>query len=110
MLFDVNTGQVLVEIEPIMYELSIQKLTTGRRKILSRNQTVLGEMTLSNEDSIEMKADAIIAYSWKYKSNWGSGRAMLKGLPTNILQPNSIAVENITWGIPYETEKNNMEK
>lgn len=110
-MFDISDGQVLVEMEPVMYELTITKLNTLRRKIISRNHSIiLGETTLRNDDDAEMKADSVITYSWKYISNWGPGRAMLKGLTTTIIPLNSSSVENITWGLPYEEERNGVEK
>lgn len=107
---DVSNGQVLVEKEPIMYELTLRKLITNRMKVNWRNTTVLGETTLRNDDPNEMKAEAVITYAWKYISSWGFGRAMLKGLTTTIFLLNSSSVENITWGLPFEEERNGIEK
>lgn len=107
---DVSPGQVLVEKEPVMYELTVRKLITNRMKVNWRNTTVLGETTLRNDDLNEMKADSVITYSWKYISSWGFGRAMLKGLTTTIFLSNSSSVENITWGLPFEEERSGIER
>lgn len=108
----ITGGQILVEVEPVLYELIIRKLQTSRQKIVTKKTTILGETILRNdlENTKEMKVDSVIPYTWKYYSNWGPGKAMLKGLPTTIHPSNSSETENITWGIPQEEQSDGIEK
>lgn len=107
---DVDSGQILVEIEPILYELTITRLTTAREKIINRTPLKLGDITLRNDLPNQMKVESVISYQWKYSSSWGQGRAMLKALPTTIYFHNNTNVEKIYWGISYESTITDMQK
>lgn len=108
---DVKKGRVLVEDEPVLYELTITKFWEKRKKAVVREPRKLGEVTLRNDDDQQMTAESVITYGWTYTSNWGPGKAMLKGRPTTIYfaNPNQ-SVENITWGLALEEEKDGVEK
>ena len=111
MVSDVASGQVLVELQPMFYELTVTSLTRTREKILNHRTIKLGEMMLHNDDTGEMKAESVITYQWKYESSWGQGRAMSKALETRIQFRNSTAIETISWGMPYtETRKDGIVK
>lgn len=106
---DVPRGRVLVEHEPVMYELTITKLTEKRKKVLRQERKILGEVTLRNDNDKQMKAESKISYKWNYESWWGQGKAMLKGRNTTIYFTNSSEVESIMWGMPHQEEKSSVE-
>lgn len=99
MIEDVAKGQVLVEIEPVMYELTVAKLTTAREKVISRKVLTLGEVTLRNDLLSPMKVESVITFQWQYNSSWGHIKAMLRGLNTTIFLPPPSENEKIQWGI-----------
>ena len=110
LIYDEPSGQVLVELQPLFYELTITNLTRSREKILNQKTLELGKTTLRNDENSEMKAESVIPFLWKYESNWGQGKAMSKGLETRIQFQNSTSIQTISWGLTYEEEKqsNNM--
>lgn len=93
-------GEVLVETEPTNYELTGLKFNHKRKKE-TQQRVQLGETVLKNDASSEaVKVDTVIAYEADYSVYWGQGKAMLKGLATQVRLPNSTIREEIKWGIP----------
>lgn len=104
---EVEDGEILVETEPIRYELAIQSFTL-RRKKSQQTTKALGETTLKNSGSSPMKVDAVIGYEEQYSLYWGQGKALLRGLPTTIRLPDGTIFENIQWGVPENEERKNL--
>lgn len=102
---DFTEVQLLVEIEPVSYELRNVKLRSSHTKITSRNTTVLGKLTLNGSSTDEIISSAI-SYSWKYFTSWGRGEAMLKGLSTRAYEWNSTFLEEFLWGLHGEQLRN----
>lgn len=103
-------GQILIEIEPIKYELTVTKLQESKKKV-SKKTVQLGEATLQNPGNISrMTVDTVVAYKWDYVSNWGQGKAMLKGLLTTINFDKPPFVEEIKWGISSTKSTDGLEK
>ncbi|XP_072155750.1 protein unzipped [Bemisia tabaci] len=91
-------GEILVEMEPVRYELTIGKFNQ-RRKQVSRQPRVLGTAQLTNElNEAPSKVDSVIGYDTDYSLYWGQIKGMLVGLPTNIILPNGTLLESINWG------------
>lgn len=89
-----------METEPVSYELTGLKFNHWRKKV-NRQPVILGETLLKNDASSEaVKVDTVIAYEAEYSVYWGQGKALLKGLPTQVRLPNSTIREDIKWGIP----------
>ncbi|XP_015595023.1 protein unzipped [Cephus cinctus] len=95
----VESGEILVEAEPISYELNEVKLNFGRKQLIKRSPQILGKTTLVNEDNVAMKVAGAIGYSYNYSVYWGQGHAILKGLNTTITLVNGTRFPNIAWGI-----------
>lgn len=92
-------GEILVETEPIRYELKAVKLNHARRRVEKRFPRVLGKATIRNTgESSGIMAEAF-AYSYNYSVYWGQGHAVLKGLNTSISLTNHTRLPNIVWGI-----------
>lgn len=107
---DVAKGEVLVEIEPVMYELTVSKLTTAREKVISRKVLKLGEVTLRNDLLSPMKVESVITFQWQYNSSWGQVKAMLRGLNTTIFLPTPSEDEKIQWGIQKAEIRNEIQR
>lgn len=118
-------GQVLVETEPQSYELSGLKFNRWRNKV-RRTPVVLAKGQLRNEASTpepdaEDEAslvDTVLTYVAEYSVYWGQGRAMLKGLPTAVVDKGDEdkgvgkdkGVETFKWGLPETGSKQEVRR
>lgn len=107
---DIEEGRVLVEMEPVLYELTITKLTTAREKVISRTVLKLGEVTLRNDLHSPMKVESVITFQWRYNSSWGTVKAMLRGLNTTIFLPDTSQDEKVKWGIQKEEIRDGIQR
>lgn len=107
-----TSGELLVETEPIRYELSAVKLIWNRRHdVKPRTPRVLDEVTIINRGTEAAKMAEAITYSYTYSVYWGRRMAMLNGLNTTITLVNGTSLSNITWGMRHEenrTEAHNI--
>jgi hypothetical protein len=95
---------VLVETEPVRYELTGLKFDQWRRKV-SRTPRVLASNVLSNAAAtFPVHMDSALAYDSEYSLYWGQGKAILKGLPTSVRFANGTLIGDFKWGIA-ETEQ-----
>lgn len=94
-------GEILVETEPIRYELSSIKFDKFRERI-SREPRVLGQSVLKNEDqSTEEEVstvETVISYNYTYSLNWGNGHGMLIGMNFSVNLENGSVVSG-RWGL-----------
>lgn len=93
-----KSGDVLVETEPIYYNLTRVKLHWDKKTVLKRIPRILGEVTIANNGPKgEIMAEAF-GYTYDYSVYWGQGHAILKGLNTSITLTNGTAMPKIIWG------------
>lgn len=93
-------GEVLIETEPIRYELNGIKFNEAK-KVVNKSPVVLGEATLANNGNKAGKIDTVIGYDDNTTVYWGQVKAMLKGLRTIIrVSSDANVLEEIEWGIP----------
>lgn len=92
-------GQILIEYEPIRYELRDIVIDKWRKHIV-RNVTVLGETTLSNSEDYSNSVETAIGYVYDQVLYWGTYEGVARGLPTTIYEKNEAPVnlEN-GWGL-----------
>lgn len=93
-------GEILVETEPIRYELSSIKFDKFRERV-SREPRILGQTVLKNEDqSTEevSKVETVISYNYTYSLNWGNGHGMLIGMNFSVNLDNGSSI-NGRWGL-----------
>ena len=100
-------GQVLVETEPISYELQNIKYNLLRQRVV-RKQKILATTILRNPGATETKVDSALAYDSEYSSYWGQGKAILKGLTTVIRNMNGSILTEIKWGLEEKEERNDV--
>lgn len=106
---DFEDGEVLVETEPIRYELTVIRYNMDRKNIANKEK-ILGSTLLKNENPYAATIDTMMAYESNYSLYWGQGKAILKGLPTIIRHQNGSLMEEIKWGIPEFEERKDVYK
>ncbi|XP_001603588.2 protein unzipped [Nasonia vitripennis] len=103
-----DNGQVLVETEPIMYELNAVKLNQQRKVLAKREERILGQATIKNEASSPGMMAEAFSYSYLYTLYWGQGHAMIKGLNTTVSLLNKTRLNDVDWGIPIKENRTNV--
>lgn len=98
-------GEILVETEPIGYEVTGIKLDYSRKRS-NQDSVVLGSVVLKNEYGSEEvdRVDAVISYRYNYTLYWGHGHGLLTGLPVVIRLQNGSTLRE-QWGVPKTVEK-----
>ncbi|CAL1676852.1 unnamed protein product [Lasius platythorax] len=92
-------GDLLVETEPIRYELSAVKLNwPKKRDIKPRISRILSNVTITNHGTEPANLAEACTYTYKYAIYWGRRHAILNGLSTTITLANGTSLPNITWG------------
>jgi hypothetical protein len=103
-----SDGEVLVETEPVRYELMSLKFDPWRTKVV-RKPRVLATSVLSNAGaSFPIRVDSALAYDSEYSLYWGQGKAILKGLPTTVRSANGTLIGDVKWGIPENEERKDV--
>ncbi|XP_053987878.1 protein unzipped [Hylaeus volcanicus] len=95
----VKYGDVLVETEPIYYDLTRVKLTWPKKRVIKRIPHILGEATISNNGPEAANMGQAFGYTYEYSAYWGQGHAILKGLNTSITLTNGTVLPKIVWGL-----------
>ncbi|XP_066596434.1 protein unzipped isoform X2 [Prorops nasuta] len=91
-------GEVLVETEPIRYELLPVKLDWSKKRIVKQKAQIMEEATISNTGFAPAVMAEAFAFNYNYSMYWGQGHAILKGLNTSISLHNGTTLPNIVWG------------
>lgn len=105
-----KTGELLVETEPIRYELSAVKLNWAKKRDLKRSPRVLVTASIANERSQAANMAEACAYSYKYSIYWGRKHAILNGMSTTIKLANGTSLSNVTWGMRHEENRTDAYK
>lgn len=100
-----KSGEVLVETEPIRYELSAVRLIWPKKRDIKRVPRVLSEATIINRGTEPANLAEACGYKYKYSVYWGRRQAMLNGLTTTITLINSTSLPKITWGTHHEENR-----
>ncbi|XP_011876002.1 PREDICTED: protein unzipped [Vollenhovia emeryi] len=98
-------GELLVETEPIRYELSAVKLNWLKRRDIKRVPRVLNKAMIVNRGAQPANLAEACAYKYKYSVYWGRRHAILNGLSTTITLINGTSLPNITWGTRDEENR-----
>ncbi|EFN86325.1 protein unzipped isoform X2 [Harpegnathos saltator] len=97
-----KSGELLVETEPIRYELSAVKLDWPKKRSIKREPRVLAETTITNTGTEAAQMAEACTYSYNYSVYWGRRHAILNGLNTSITLVNGSTLSNVTWGTRRE--------
>ncbi|KAL0104814.1 hypothetical protein PUN28_016449 [Cardiocondyla obscurior] len=101
-------GELLVETEPIRYELSAVKLNWPKKRDIKRASRVLNEVTFVNSRQETANLAEAFVYKYKYSVYWGRRHAILNGLSTTITLINGTSLQNITWGTRHEENRTDV--
>ncbi|XP_020282724.1 protein unzipped isoform X2 [Pseudomyrmex gracilis] len=101
-------GELLVETEPIRYELSGVKLNWSKKRDIKRVPRVLNQATIMNHRQEKANMAEACSYSYKYSVYWGRRYAILNGLSTTIKLANGTSLPNITWGMHVEQNRTDV--
>jgi hypothetical protein len=94
-----KTGELLIETEPIRYELSAVKLNWPKKRDIKRIPRVLSEVTIVNRGAEPANMAEACTYTYKHLVYWGRrSHAILNGLNTMIILANGTFLPSITWG------------
>lgn len=97
-------GDILVEIEPVKYELRNIKLNKLRTTI-KKNITILGSTILSNEEDITNQAETVITYDYTKLTYYGRQQGVGNGVPTKVIDPRTQQPVDIFWGVELTERK-----
>ncbi|XP_050302082.1 protein unzipped [Anthonomus grandis grandis] len=93
-------GQILVETEPISYEIkNIRYKPAGRGRRFPKRKMVWDTTVLKNDESGVQKVESVMTYEYEYFLSWGKGHGLLTGLPFTVFLPKGDKVEGV-WGLP----------
>ncbi|KAJ8679450.1 hypothetical protein QAD02_015237 [Eretmocerus hayati] len=104
-----DSGQLLVETEPISYDLTNVKLNQLKRHVSKRNPRVLAQATLKNTGSRAANLAEALDYKYQYSRYWGQGHAMLKGLNTTITMHNKTRLQDLKWGLEFKENRTGVQ-
>ncbi|XP_014205059.1 protein unzipped [Copidosoma floridanum] len=94
-----SEGQLLVEIEPISYELRDFELVRTKSRVVKREMRDLARVTIGNTGTEPSTMAEALAYSYTHVIYLGQGHAMLQGLNTSVTARNNHKLLDMKWGI-----------
>lgn len=99
---DYDDGEILVETEPIRYELKNIKLDKFRSDT-KVNTTELGSAVLSNVGDRENLVETVISFKYDRTQYWGAHEGVARGLPTRIYDAEKVdsVPDEVNWGLRY---------
>eukprot|EP00093_Oithona_nana_P010170 10170.XXX_280210_281716_1 [CDS] Oithona nana genome sequencing. len=104
-----NSGDILVETEPIRYQLELQTNLPDdeprRTKKVVRSDVVLAKSSLFRFDEgkdIEARMQKVLSYEYEKSEYYGQIPGMIRALPASIRLPNG-QVQSVLWGLPEKS-------
>lgn len=98
-------GEVLIEIEPIRYEL--REIVLDRIRLDERvNATELAHGILENSYDTSNQIETVLSYSFDSIQYWGTHEGTARGLPTKAYEKGSSNPAEIYWGLTYSKKIN----
>jgi len=105
-----SSGDILVEVEPVRYELDIHdisndKMFKNRPKETKKHEMLVNGSLFRFDDGRDEKArlQKVFSYELKKSEYYGQVSGMIKALPTTIRLSNG-ETQSVPWGLP-ETSK-----
>jgi len=106
-----GNGDILVEIEPIRYELEIHASMPDdeprRTRKVVKADTELAKSSLFRFDEgkdIEARMQKVLSYEYEKSEYYGQVPGMLRALPTSIRLPNG-QVQSVLWGLAEKSQQ-----
>lgn len=98
-LQEYEDGEILIESEPIRYELRDIKKDKWRTSI-TPNITILGEAVLSNTGEYSNTVETVISYVFNRIIYWGTVEGVARGLPTEVFESGKPSLKlKEGWGL-----------
>uniref|UniRef100_A0A8D8A5E9 Protein unzipped n=1 Tax=Culex pipiens TaxID=7175 RepID=A0A8D8A5E9_CULPI len=97
-------GEILVEIEPVQYELRNIKLNKVKT-LIKKNITNLGSTVLSNEEDGTNQAETVITYDYVKVTYFGRQQGVGNGVPTKVIDPRTQQTVDMYWGVELTERK-----
>lgn len=94
--YSLDEGEVLVETEPVRYELRQIKVDKWRSQV-KKNLTELGSTVLQNSESMSNLVEAVITYEYDRMVYWGTHDGVARGLPTAVYDEVGARPMDIYW-------------
>lgn len=104
-------GEVLVEHEPVRYELRDIKKDKLRTSSL-RDKRVLGATTLANRLEEISTIETVISYTYGKVIYWGTIEGVARGLPTEVYENAKLPPVNLGptgWGFKTNETKTEVQ-
>lgn len=105
-----QSGELLVEIEPIRYELTGVKLNWPKKRNMKRTPRVLAKAAITNARAEAANMAEACTYSYNYSVSWGRRHAMLTGHNTSITLVNGTSLPSINWNMPSKENRTDAYK
>lgn len=99
---------MLVETEPVRYELMGLQFDEGRKRMLRKPQVLASNVLSNAAATFPVHVDSALAYDSEYSLYWGQGKAILKGLPTSVRFANGTLIGDFKWGIPEVEQRQDV--
>merc|ERR1711990_941709 len=106
-----STGDILVEIEPIRYELELHASLPDdepqRTKKVLRSDVVLAQSSLFRFDEgkdTQARMQKVLSYEYEKSEYYGQVPGMLRALPTTIRLPNGQG-QSVLWGLAEKSQQ-----
>ncbi|ALC42815.1 uzip [Drosophila busckii] len=93
-----DEGEVLIETEPVRYELRDIKLDR-LRTLIRDNLTELATGQLENLGDTYNTMEKVMSYSFDQLQYWGSHEGVARGLPTKIYEKDASTPSEINWAL-----------
>ncbi|XP_078044618.1 beta-pore-forming protein unzipped [Augochlora pura] len=103
-----KSGDILVETEPIYYNLTRVKLHWPKKRAMKHTPSILGEATIANNGQEGAIVAQAFGYTYQYSVYWGQGHAILKGLNTSITLTNGTALPKVMWGTMEKSNRSDV--
>nr|CAI5841631.1 unnamed protein product [Callosobruchus analis] len=97
-------GEILVEMEPVSYELKGIRFSKVKRGKHHRTQLELGHTILKNEEEGLQRVDSVISYTYQYRVEWVKGHGLITGLPITVYAPDGSRLEGVA-NVPKEENR-----
>lgn len=104
-------GEVLVEHEPIRYELRDIKKDKWRTSY-GRDKRVLGTTILANSRDETNTIETVISYTYNKIIYWGTIEGVARGLPTEVYESPKLPPVNLGptgWGFKINETKTEVQ-
>ncbi|XP_055853982.1 protein unzipped [Episyrphus balteatus] len=95
-----DDGEVLIETEPIRYELRdivLDKIRTDERV----NTTEMAHGILENTYDTSNQIETVLSYSFDHVQYWGTHEGIARGLATKVYEKGATIPAEIYWGLKF---------